>query len=401
MTVKAYKEHPVRETLDRIRSMQTATEMTAPDIASNENYSFARDKIFAITRALWSLLEQTPATLVNNSGLSQLHSNLQNPLSELTQFLSDKNAGHLQNAASQMEQNILPLFSIFGANAKTLNKVEAAQLIESVQLSASQSINQLASERDKLNSDLGVLRDEVKKQQERIESLVETVSRERSEAAATVSNLERQYAEKEIERNALFEKLLSDLSNKYSKSQLDTNENANSLIENLTKLRDDASKIVQVVGNIGVTGNYQQIAETEAKQANFWRWTTVVFFACGVGIAIATFVKFYHSTIDASNVWTIAIRLLYAIAITAPAWYTARESARHRSNSDRAKQTELELASIGPFIELMPEDKKIEIREKLAQSYFGRDVSPHTVKNPVDITQIKDLVVELAKAVKQ
>lgn len=400
MTVKAYKDHPVRETIDRIRSMQTSAEMTAPDVASNENASFARDKIFTITRALWSLVEQTPATLVNSTGLNQLHVNLQNPLSELTQLLSDKNPAHLQNAASQMEQNILSLFWIFGANAKTLNKTEAAQLIESVQISASQSINQLTSERDKLNSDLNTLRDEIKNQQGRIESLVATASRERSEAAAAVSNLERQYSEKEIERNTSFDKLLSDLSNKYSKSQEDTIDNAKSMIENLTQLRDDASNIVQVVGNIGVTGNYKQIAEKEAKQANFWRWATVVFFACGVGIAIATFFKFYHSTIDASNVWTIAIRLLYAIAITAPAWYTARESARHRSNADRAKQTELELASIGPFIELMPDDKKIEIREKLAQTYFGKDFTPHLVKNPVDINQIKDLIVELAKAIK-
>ncbi len=400
MTVKTYKDHPAREILDRIKAIQSSPEMASTEIAANESSSFARDKIFAIANGLGSLLDKTPAVLVNSQGLNQLQLNLQAPLSELTQFLSNKNVGHLQNAASQMEQNVLPLFWIFGTNGIPQNKGEAIQLIEALQSSANQSISQLTAERDKLNSELTALRSEIAKQQERIEAQAEAMSRERSEAAATVSNLERLFSEKEIERNAAFEKLLNDIGAKYSAAQMSADQSAKDLLLNISNLRDDAAKIVHVVGNIGVTGNYQQIASTEARQANFWRWATIAFFACGVSIAIATFFKFYHSTIDATNVWTVVVRLMYAIAITAPAWYTARESARHRSNSDRAKQTELELASIGPFIELMPEEKKVEIREKLAQSFFGREIAPHTVKSPVDITQFKELAVELVKAAK-
>ena len=401
MTAKAYKEHPAREILDRIRSMQAAPEMAAPDISSNENASFARDKVFAIARALLTLFEQTPAVLVNSQGLNQLHANLQSPLSELTSFLSNKNVGHLQNAASQMEQNILPLFWVFGAKILSQNKNDASQFIESIQSTASNGISQLSAERDKLVSELVLLQAEVEKQEARIEILVETGAKERAEAAAAVSNLQRDFSEKEIERNAAFDSLISSLREKQEVFQKTSHGEARDLVEKIISLRNDASKIVNVVGNIGVTGNYQKIAETEARQANFWRWATVIFFGCGVGIAIATFVKFYHVTIDGSNAWTVALRLLYAIAITAPAWYTARESARHRSNSDRAKQTELELASIGPFIELMPDDKKIEIRQGLAQNYFGKESAPHSVQSPVDIKQLKDLVVALMNAAKR
>ena len=96
----------------------------------------------------------------------------------------------------------------------------------------------------------------------------------------------------------------------------------------------------------------------------------------------------------------VLVRLLYAIAITAPAWYTARESARHRTTADRARQTELELASIGPFIELMPEEKKVLIRENLTPLYFGRVVDQHTVDHPLDPAKLKDLAAEIAKAMK-
>lgn len=400
MTIKAFKDHPVREILSRVKSMQAAPEMAAPEIASNEDAAFARDKVFAIARALGSLLEQTPATLVNTQALSQLHLNLQTPLAELTQFLSSKNVGHLQNAASQMEQNVLPLFGAFGPKFTTFSKSDALQFLEDLRTTASQSISQLSAERDKLAGDVDALRLTIQKQEERLEALSETAAKERGEAAATVSNLERQFSEKEIERNTDFEKLLASFKVSMSAAAATTEDRATALLQKLETLRDDAARIVQVVGNIGVTGNYQQIAQTEGKQANFWRWITVIFFGAGVGIAIATFVKFYSSTIDANNFGSIAIRLLYAIAITAPAWYTARESARHRTNSDRAKQTELELASLGPFVELMPEPKQIEIREKLAASFFGRGTEPHSVNSSVDIKQIRELVVEVVKAMK-
>jgi len=125
------------------------------------------------------------------------------------------------------------------------------------------------------------------------------------------------------------------------------------------------------------------------------------FFVAGIAVAAATFVKFWDQPLTTENLWSVIVRLLYAIAITAPAWYTARESARHRTNADRARQTELELASIGPFIELLPEEKKTEIKEALTKSYFGRPVDPHQVQTPLDALQVKDLVIELVKVLKK
>jgi len=103
--------------------------------------------------------------------------------------------------------------------------------------------------------------------------------------------------------------------------------------------------------------------------------------------------------VTTESLGAIAVRLLYAIAITAPAWYTAKESARHRTNSDRARQTELELASLGPFIELLPDDKKEKIREEMTKLYFGRDIQPHTASSPLESATFKELA-ELVKSIK-
>src|SRR3546814_19055962 len=96
-------------------------------------------------------------------------------------------------------------------------------------------------------------------------------------------------------------------------------------------------------------------------------------------MAGVTFNKFYHEPLSSSNPLAISVRRLYALAVASPAFYTARESARHRTNADRARQTELELASLGPFIELLKDDDKDAIRKSLISTYFGRHVDAHEV----------------------
>jgi hypothetical protein len=108
---------------------------------------------------------------------------------------------------------------------------------------------------------------------------------------------------------------------------------------------------------------------------------------------------FLNAESTPEHAWSAAIRLLYAIAVTAPAWYAAKESARHRSNADSARRTELELASLGPFIELMPEEKKIAIREALVEKYFGNGTVPHEVI-PAG-SDMKEILIEAIRAIKK
>lgn len=235
----------------------------------------------------------------------------------------------------------------------------------------------------------------------RLDTMQEATVRDRAEADAAVANLHKAFAEKEIERLAAFEAASLGHQQDYETRRTAFSLKASETLKELEEQRKNAARIVQVVGNIGVTGNYQQIADKEKSAANFWRWATVLIFAAGICVAAATFYKFWDQPFSTETTWSVVIRLLYAIAITAPAWYTARESARHRTNSDRARQTELELASIGPFIELMPAEKKIEILEALTKSYFGRTVEAHDVQSPMDVGNIKDFVLDIVKAVKK
>ncbi len=289
----------------------------------------------------------------------------------------------------------------FAPTLRNSKSDELPQIINGLSQSASENIKQLAKERDNLATHIRETDATVTDLKARLDAMVESAARERAEASAAVAKLEQAFAAKETERAATFEATIKQIKTDYSTLEQATKAESSSLISGLEEQKNNASKIVQVVGNIGVTGNYQRIAISEELQANFWRWATVLFFSGGVTLAAATFYRFWGEPITAESIWAIAVRLLYAIAITAPAWYTARESARHRTNSDRARQTELELASLGPFIELLPQDKKIAIREEMTKLYFGREIDAHTAKAPLDAETVKDIAIELAKAFKK
>ena len=395
-------DHPLRTSISQILEIQSRPEVADSAITDNEQYVFARDKTFAMAQLIQGLLEETPASLTSLHALNQMQSHVQNALSELNSFIANKNPGHFVNAAAQFEQNILPLLWGFAPKLQDLPQPALPQLLSSQTEMAAQSIQLLKEQRDNLLTKISVAEETAVALNLRLTEMTESAAKERAVASASVASLQQTFTEKEIERTEAFSKSV-----KSSQEQLDAvikelqDKSAGTIVA-LNTHRDDAARIVRVVGNIGVTGNYQQIADAESTQANFWRWVTVSIFCVGIGVAISTFVKYWDvPTFTPETLGSIAIRLLYALAITAPAWYTARESARHRTNSDRARQTELELASIGPFIELMPDDKKFEIREHLTKQYFGRQVDAHEIETPVNLSAMKDFVVDVVKAAKK
>jgi hypothetical protein len=394
-------EHPLWNTLTELLQLQTDTSLTEPVVASNDQLALARDKVFALAQVIRSLMQTTPITLVSSHALNQINNYVQGPLRELRAYVVNKNPGHINNAVSQFEQNVLPFLWGFAPILRMTGSNELPQILEGLSQSASETLRQLVQERDKLAArvqETGATAADLKA---RLEAMADFAARERAEASAAVAKLEQVFVAKETERAAVFDAALNKIKSDYSTLEQTTKTEATSLIGGLEEQKNSAAKIVQVVGNIGVTGNYQRIANSEAAQANFWRWATVLFFVGGVTLACATFYRFWGEPITAESIWAIAVRLLYAIVITTPTWYTASESARHRTNSDRARQTELELASLGPFIELLPPEKKISIREEMTKLYFGREVDAHTAKAPLEAKTLKEFAIELVKAIKK
>lgn len=397
MAVKSLREHPIRASLNRIAEILKDPAFQSSELSLDEQASFNRDKLQAVTRSLTSLINHSTASLVSESALAAMNSNLQQPINELTAFQQNRNVGHLANAVSYIDQNVLNYTWAFGPKASYQSKTEINNTIEALREQTKQTIKLLHEQKNQLNGKLNEVADSIKAQEVRISELNELNAKVRAESAAAVAELGGQFQTIQSEQASRFNVLMEDVKRRLSGAEEALEAKAQSILESLEKHNSDAAKIVQVVGDIGVTGNYQNIANREARQANLWRWITVALFGGGLAMAGLTFWRFLHEPVNATNTAAIAVRLLYALAVAAPALYTARESARHRTNSDRARQTELELASLGPFIELMEDTDKDEIRKSLICKYFGRSIDSHEVRPFLDTESLKAMASQASK----
>lgn len=401
MTPSEYSNHPIRGLLDRLHIVLHSIELTDPDLQSSEENSDALLLISNMAGLTRTLLQSTPAQLVSGYGLGQLLGSFQTVYNELTAYQSNKNVGHIQNAKVQVEQATMAQLWAFAPTVKESAGIYASEIIDKISQTASESIQQLLSRRDEFLENANALSQQVALAQSRLETLVETVVQQKAEATAVTAIVQKEFAEKEAVRASTFETSIKQFQEQFNTTNANSELAQSEYLESLRRSKEQAAQIVQVVGNIGVTGNYQNIANSEATNANIWRRITIGFFGFGIGLAALTFYKFWDQPFSPENAWSALIRLIYALAITAPAWYAARESARHRTNSDRARQTELELASLGPFIELMPDEKKQQIREELTKQYFGKPVSEHTASPPINFKDLSSFLIDFAKTLKK
>lgn len=105
MATKNLKDHAITASLNIL--LLSDKSLQDPKVASDEAAQFNRDKLLNVVRSLRTLVNQSSATMVSESALNQMNSNLQLPISELTSFVSNRNVGHLANAVSYIDQNVL------------------------------------------------------------------------------------------------------------------------------------------------------------------------------------------------------------------------------------------------------------------------------------------------------
>ena len=129
----------------------------------------------------------------------------------------------------------------------------------------------METQRRELEKRIGDLANEINDQDARLNELDETNSRIKAESAASIANLETIFNRNQSERDNSFNALVNEAKGMLDASISTMESETLELVETLKRHRDEAARIVQVVGDIGVTGNYQNIATKETKQADNWR----------------------------------------------------------------------------------------------------------------------------------
>lgn len=402
MDAKKFSEHLIFERLEQLR--ETLNAENAIDIIGVEDYNFI-ESFYSYTSMQLKLVL---FTLVTEKELNAISSEINAGVSQLNAFLGSKNQGHLTNALNNFNSALsrvtrLPIpvtkkgfdysgdISNFQKTIKeayeSINKQneelkESLKLIEKDLQAKNDLVIQLQSQLSTKEVEIQNVLSQYNTEFEKIKSSNNTVfENERTRFNSEIEADRKRYQEEiEKEKNTFkeaFEKQISDLQNE-----------TKSTIENLKQKLEEAKKIVNIVGNVGVTGNYQKIASEHKTTANTFRWISIGIMIVMSGLLIWTIIDLSKDDFD---LYKSIVRIVAATILTYPAIYASKESSRHRVLETKNRNLELELASLGPFIELLSEDKKEKIKEDLVYRYFGNGLSEENVKESEEDVSINGL----------
>ena len=209
-------------------------------------------------------------------------------LGELNNFRSNKNPGHLANASAQIDQTVIPQLVGFATNAAGPAD-GLGQIVDDIRARSHDAISAVESSRAALEQRISKLTTDITGQDLRVAELTTAVEAQKKEAVAVTAEVRGEYAVTAKELRTGFDAALAAMKEEFRVFQKATADESTTRLEELSRKEDEAKKIVQVVGNIGVTGNYQKIALAEGVAANTWRYITIGFFGVGVVVALTSF----------------------------------------------------------------------------------------------------------------
>lgn len=395
MNSSEFVDHPVFENLKSFR--QRLDEKEVIEKVETEHYEFYSAAISFVQNRLNSVLH----ILIPLSDLNNLEPDLNTALNNLNSFMDNDNAGHLNNTknsltsclskvknfptASNLEDNSV---SITLAQFKKDMDSKISQLDKSLkevndyQDELDKKIQLSHDEQEQLNDQLIVIREQAENINEAIEGSFEQKSQE----------IEDRFSKANEIRDQSFKKITDEYDELVSTHVDNFKLTAKDLVSELEEKRDAGKKLLNIIGNIGVTGNYQLIANYHRKNADIFRVLAILFMVIMSTILLVTIFQVNGSDIK----WELAlIRIAAAAVLSYPATYCSRESAKHRKLENLNRRIELELASINPFIEFLEEDKQNEIKENLVSKYFGKDQTVEedkAIKEEIPISLVERLV---------
>lgn len=384
-----FQNHNVHQVVSQLREAVKKAEDKATNSPAIDYLDGLRQAVSYIDQRL----EVASPVLTSAGRLSNLEKSAQATLNELNQYNNNNNAGHLTNASNQADAALNQarlLISIDSpeGGVKASEAVSFKELAENVIAELRQKNDELVEIADKVSGTLQVSENRINELDGELDSLGENISNRFNE-------IDKSLSEKESERKKIFEDNQESIKSRYEEVESELKDRAKQIVDELTSKKKEAEKIVQLVGNIGLTGNYRGIAERERSSANLMRWIALGCFAAMFAVIALTLVIAAKNGFDPG---LTAFRFTAGLILIIPATYAARESSRHRAIEERNKRTELELASIDTYLENLPDDAKHKIKEALSNSFFGQSFDNNGEANAESVSS-KSLIALLKDAI--
>lgn len=398
MIPEKFTSHPVFEKLEQLQQVLSSD-------SAKEKIPLQDATLFEATcKYVKDRLKLTLPILVQEPELNALAAEVDAVTVQLNTFLGNNNIGHVTNATNSINSvlNRIRNFPFplskgdfdFSKSIAGFEQVATSSYknLEAQNTNLQQSIKKAEEDLAAKQTQLAAIETKLAAKELEIQNVLTRYNTE-FEALKTAANTGIEAEKKKFNEGV-------DADRKLYKEQFDSDKEANKkvfeeqragfekqstdVITDLNTKLAEANKIVNIVGNVGVTGNYQNIANQNKKEADFFRWVALGFMAVMSILLIWSLIEISKN--GEFNLYKSLVRILMAAVLTYPAVYASRESTKHRKLETLNRNLELELASIGPFIELLPEDKKQKIKEELVNKYFGNHNSIPEAKEEEEVS---------------
>ena len=390
MTPQNFKKHIIFDRLNSLKEM-LSDESTKKKIDIEKLSYFQTVLSFINQRIKLIILD-----LVQLSEMDSLSSELNEGVNQINSFIGNNNEGHLINAINHFSAaiNITKSFPI----PISKNDFDFSEKIANFENTVADKYKNLKEEKNELENKFNNLSNELTAHQNSIQELIEHIKGKSEEIENLSFSFQSQFDDIKTQHDQQFSTALKSYSAeiKQSKEQFrkefdefknDANNKSLDLVSSLETKHDEARTLVGLIANVGITGNYQNIANDNKKDANRWRWVAVAFMGA---FSIILLITIWNLNVDGLAWQQALVRVIAAISLSYPATYAARESSKHRQLETINRNAELELASINPFIEDLEVETKQKIKGELVEKYFGN----HNNSEHLDAKDLKGLSIE-------
>lgn len=161
-------------------------------------------------------------------------------------------------------------------------------------------------------------------------------------------------------------------------------------LEEIAKQRNRSEELVGVIAQTGMVHGYQRSANSARNASRSWlaiAGTSLVgFIAMAVWTSIRPGEPVAAGAVNSAALWIqFATKAFGSLSFLALAAFGAAQAAQQSAVERRSRQMELELASLGPFLQQIPEPERPELVKKLAEKMFAQSTEMHVDKRSVKL----------------
>lgn len=397
MTVwtERYEKHSLNQFVEE---MDASIEKLDEEREDNPEFIEANNRIVQIHEILKNSLAELDPNLIAVQQLDALSTALEHELAEISNFLDNKNVAHLVKANDHADTLLLTLGQLHvpttSYEVESIGKSVASlrQSTGEYSRSIKEEIEDLDAQIAPHESRLAELQSVIDGQKARLDDAVAEFQRQFSEAENSRSerftnaegSRDSEHREAMGNRQSASTELLKSQDEKFNEVvDVYTGEfrsirdsmiaDSEGTIATLEEHKERAQRLVYVIADTGMAGGYQRVADEERRLARRWQLGTAISLIFLIGSAIVLFISTLNMDI---SIEVFLARAFVTGTFGIFAGYSARQASRHSEIERYNRRMELEIASIEPYLENLPPEKQIEIKEDFAKKVFGREAEP-------------------------